>query len=74
MKKHFITECPLYKDERSEFYKKISFCNKNFNNLDDNFKFNWLFINENFDLLNLLGQFISIALEIRRLSNIETKQ
>ena len=67
--KHFIVECPLYHNERKYLNMEISKTCGNFNTLDDNSMFLWLFTQEDLILLKNLGKYIADCLEIRRTSN-----
>ncbi len=64
-------ECPLYNNIRTDhLLNYITNKYKNFQSLEDNLKFNWIFINEDLELQKCLGQFICYALDLRRSSKI----
>lgn len=67
---HFVTECPLYIDNRNEFFTEISLNCNNFQSLDNFSKFLWLFTQENLNVYKCLGKYLSQNLEIRRSSKI----
>ena len=63
-------ECPLYNNIRTDLLNYSINKYKNFQSLEDNLKFNWMFINEDLELLKCLGQFIFYALDLRRSTKI----
>ena len=67
---HFIIECPLYAEIRDIFSNKILHHCKNFNNLQNSLKFNWIFMQEDLDLLREFGNYVFQSLQLRRSSNI----
>lgn len=63
---HFVTECPLYVDNRNEFLTEISLTCNNFQSLDNFSKFSWIFTQENLNMYKCLGKYLSKNLGIRR--------
>ena len=53
---HFLVICPKYAHLRSKLYNKIN--NKNFNNLSDFNKFNWLMSMEDIRLTRELAVYL----------------
>ena len=66
---HFIIKCPLYNLSREILFAEINKLCPNFMLLSDEQKFQWLFINENFTILNLLGRYIIDCTEQRRVND-----
>lgn len=55
---HFLTDCPLHKDERNSFFKFISILNKTFILLTKKNKYIWLMSNEDRTIITKLNEFL----------------
>lgn len=55
---HFISVCPLYKQERENLYKVAAKESKHFLNLSSENKFVWLMCNENKDVCLQLATYV----------------
>ena len=55
---HFLTVCPLYKQEREILYRIAAKGSKHFPNLSNSNKFIWLLCNENRDLCLQLATYV----------------
>ena len=62
---HFITDCPLYKNIRRDFFDKIINICPDFRNMDTPSKFIWIFTNENEQIMKDLGTFIEECFSLR---------
>ena len=62
---HFLTECPLYTEERDKFFRDISLLNKNFILLSKGDKFHWLMSNEDNLIITKLSEYLVKAFKIR---------
>ena len=62
---HFLTVCPLYKQERDILYRVAAKESKHFPNLSNNNKFIWLMCNENRDLCLHLATYVSRCFNLR---------
>ena len=56
---HFLTNCPLYIEERKAFFHFLSDTYKNFNLLSNNQKFLWIMTNEDHSVLVKLCDFLT---------------
>lgn len=63
---HFLTECPLYKEERNSFFHYVSILNKNFILLTKKDKFIWLMSNEDKIITTKLSEFLINAFKKRQ--------
>lgn len=63
---HFLTECPLYKEERNSFFHYVSILNKNFILLTKKDKFIWLMSNEDKIIITKLSEFLINAFKKRQ--------
>ena len=62
---HFICDCRIYDDIRTIFFSKVISLFQNYEYLNSQEKFIFLFNHENPNVLNWLGQFILDAFELR---------
>lgn len=63
---HFVTDCPLYKEERNSFFHYVSILNKNFILLTKKDKFIWLMSNEDKTILIKFSEFLINAFKKRQ--------
>ena len=71
---HMVSVCPLYDQNRESLYRvalKLKE-SKNFYNLNNTNKFNWLMCNENKDICQSLAYFVYKSFRLR--SDIEKKK
>jgi hypothetical protein len=57
--KHFLIDCPFYKEKRIKLLNEVKKQNFNFDNLDSSQKYFWIITCENIDILLHLGNFLS---------------
>lgn len=55
---HFLTDCPLHKEERNSFFQFISILNKTFILLTKKNKYIWLMSNEDRTIITKLNEFL----------------
>lgn len=63
---HFLLQCSIYNEERRKFLKHISCFNKYFCNLTDTEKCQWLFIQENIQIIEIFASFVDKCFDIRK--------
>jgi hypothetical protein len=63
--KHFLFNCPAYKDKRNELFKFISTSNQWFTAYDDDEKFVWILSNEERQTMKKIAQFIYDNMKVR---------
>lgn len=63
---HFLTDCPLHKEERNSFFQFISILNKTFILLTKKNKYIWLMSNEDRTIITKLNEFLINPFKKRR--------
>ena len=63
--KHFVLDCPIYRDERVKLYDKIHTVNPTFVEMVPDSKFIFLFTSNHRQIINWFGQFIYVCFEKR---------
>ena len=64
---HFLTKCGKYSKYREIMYEKINEVCKNFQDLNDTYKFIWLLSNENPKICNLVAEFTHDCFNMREM-------
>ena len=62
---HFITECPLYQQNRASLYSEISKYNPYFSEYTNSMKLVWLLSNENIQCQKLLAEYLLDSMKLR---------
>ena len=63
--KHFVLDCPIYRDERVKLYDKIHTVNPTFVEMVPDSKFIFLFTSNHRQIINWFGKFIYVCFEKR---------
>ena len=66
---HFLTECPLYKNERAILYQACRENSKNFTSLTKEQKFIFIMTNECANVMRSLGKFVFESFKLREIKN-----
>ena len=63
--KHFLIECPFYKQDRDKMFNNIIQESANFRNLSANDKFIWCLLNEDENVIKEIASFLKVAFSLR---------